>query len=252
MRNSKKKSKKQLLILLLAIICVLTIALICVDQKDPTNLSNSESTVLNPQTSGKDIENSTEYTEIPEESVKNLTMLEGNLKICEISSYMGSYVEDGSDEYVENIMMLILENQGDNYIQLANVTINHQYVFEFTTLFPGEKVMILEKNRSAYVENMEITSAELHNVAVFHEIPTMCEELLEIDVKDGMIHISNISENDFQGGKLFYKNVLNDQYLGGITYFSTIPKLEQGQSIKLSANHFQEDSSKLLFVTYGK
>lgn len=183
---------------------------------------------------------------------KSPLILEGNIRICEIGKYIGSFVEDGSDEFVENVMMIVLENQGDQYIQLANVTVNNQYMFEVTTLFPGEKIMVLEKNRTPYVENMSVTTTSIDDVALFREVPDLCEGVLKIDIKDGMVLVSNVSGKDFSSGKLFFKNKLNDKYLGGITYFLSLPELAKGQEVKLSSAHFREDSSELLFVTYAE
>lgn len=183
---------------------------------------------------------------------KSPLILEGNIRICEIGKYIGSFVEDGSDEFVENVMMIVLENQGDQYIQLANVTVNNQYMFEVTTLFPGEKIMVLEKNRTPYVENMSVTTTSIDDVALFREVPDLCEGVLKIDIKDGMVLVSNVSGKDFSGGKLFFKNKLSDKYLGGITYFLSLPELAKGQEVKLSSAHFREDSSELLFVTYAE
>ena len=217
-----------------------------VQQEDEADAEAAEKTdVTDKEENNKTEDENTVQNEAP-------AVLPGNLKVCEIGKYIGSYVEDGSDDFVDNVMMIVLENQGDEYIQLANIKINDQYVFGVTTLFPGEKVMVLEKNRSAYVENMEITSVEVFDVALFQESPTMCEETLKIEVKDGMMSVENISGKDFPGGKVFFKTVLDDRYLGGITYFSSIPKLEKGQAVKLSAGHFQEGRSKLLFVTHAE
>ena len=70
--------------------------------------------------------------------------LGSNIFLTGIDTYIGSYVEDGSDEFVENVMMITLENRGNEFVQFATIAINEKYVFEFTTLFPGQKMMILE------------------------------------------------------------------------------------------------------------
>lgn len=190
----------------------------------------------------KDEQDSAETVEIN----KNLG---SNIFLTGIDSYIGSYVEDGSDEFVENVMMITLENKGNEFVQFATIAINEKYVFEFTTLFPGEKMMILEKNRAEYTEDFEIVSAKISQVALFDNEPSLQEEILEINGEDGMIIVTNISGKYFAGGKVFYKNVLDDKYLGGITYSGRIPDLEIGQSVKMSANHYYIDSSEFLFVT---
>lgn len=198
-------------------------------------------------------QNNTERLDSTENSAgETFVMLEGNIRVSDFGRYIGGYVEDGSDEFVENVAKIVLENAGDTYIQLAQVTVNDRYVFEVTTLFPGEKVMVLEKNRTAYEEGAKITSAEIGNVAIFNQVPTLCEDILKIDSKGELLTVSNVSGKEFQGGKLFYKNRLGDSCLGGITYFITLPSLAEGQSLQISSAHFQEETSELLFVTYAE
>ena len=168
-----------------------------------------------------------------------------------IHPYIGGYIEDGSDEFVENIMMISLENKGGKNIQLATVTLNDSYIFEVTTLLPGEKMLVLEKNKAEYDENFALESAVISNVAFFDERPFVDENILEIKGEDNMIAVTNISGEDFAGGKVFYKNVLGDYYLGGITYSGSIPAMENGETVKLSAKHYLEDSSEIVFMTYA-
>ena len=65
--------------------------------------------------------------------------------IVGIGAYNGAYVEDGSDEYVDNVMMVVIENKGERNIQLAEFNINGKYEFELTTLLPQETI---RSNRS--------------------------------------------------------------------------------------------------------
>ena len=247
----KRKRTKNIIYLTTAILFLILILFLGISAKKG-NSSFHETNISSSTQGSSSLVNEDTILEDVSENVHLQMLLEHDIRICELSSYTGSYVEDGSDEYVENIMMLILENEGEDDIQFGNVIINNQYVFEFTTLLPGDKVMVLEKNRSVYAEDIKIDSAVLKQAALFSEAPSMHEDLLEITTENGMICITNISGTEFSGGKLFYKNVVNEHFLGGITYFSTIPKLQSNQSVKLSADHYEEDRSRLLFVTYGQ
>lgn len=178
--------------------------------------------------------------------------LGNNINIIEVSSYMGSYVEDGSDEYIENVMSIIVENAGDDYIQLAHIILNDEYVFELTTLRPGDRMIVLEKNRSEMERDMVITSTDIKNVAFFSEKPDLHKELLDIKEVDQGLVINNISDKTFPGGKVFYKNKVDATFLGGITYTVTIPELEKGEEVQLGVKHFNQDSSELIFVTYAE
>ncbi len=178
--------------------------------------------------------------------------LGSNINIIEVASFMGSYVEDGSDEFVENVMSITVENTGTDYIQLAHIILNEKYIFELTTLCPGDKIIVLEKNRSEMKKDMLITSTEINNVAFFDKVPSMHEELLKIAEENGILEIHNISGEAFPGGKVFYKNKIGDKYLGGITYVGTIPELKEGEGVQLGVKHFSKDTSELMFVTYAE
>ena len=98
----------------------------------------------------KETEKKSEQLELKDEQLSMKTVeinknLGSSIFLTGIDSYIGSYVEDGSDEFVENVMMITLENKGKEFVQLATVVINEKYVFEFTTLFPGQKIMVLNE-----------------------------------------------------------------------------------------------------------
>lgn len=172
--------------------------------------------------------------------------------ITSIDPYIGAFVEDGTDEYVENALSITVENNGSEYIQLMNVTIDEKYVFNITTLFPGEKMIVLEQSRAEYKRGINMDDVVVSNVALFDEEPSMHTELLEISGEDNQIFVKNISEKAFSGGKVFYKNKFEDKYIGGITYTRTIPMLKKGQTVVLDSMHYLKDSSELIFVTYAE
>lgn len=235
------KKKKFVGALILAIL-LLVVLIVKFPLETITETEGEKESISNKEISSAQIES----------NVEQEINLGSNVYVTGVDTYIGAYVEDGSDEFVENIMMLTLENKGEEYIQFATVTLNNNYIFEITTLFPGEKVLVLEKNRAEYQADFGIESAEISNVALFAECPSMNEDVLKITGEDGMITITNVSGEKFAGGKVFYKNVLDDGYLGGITYAGTIPELEADEMVKLSAKHFVNDSSEFVFVTYAK
>ena len=239
-------------IIILLLVLLAGIAAVCLMNNHKNQIQDKNKVTEESGLSGSKEEKSQKEENNAETGDEDNRMLPGDIEITEFGAYIGSYVEDGTDEFVENVAMIVLENQGEHYIQLANVTINDQYTFEVTTLFPGEKVLVLEKNRCPYEEGTSMRTAEISDVATFQEIPTMCEDILKVDVQENVLTISNIGGKEFKGGKLFYKNRLDDQYLGGITYFVTLPQLEEGYAVQLASSHFEEGRSELLFVTYAE
>ena len=177
------------------------------------------------------------------------------LYLLSVDPYSGSYVEDGSDEPVENVMAITVENEGTEPIQLSTVTLTAtdglEYSFTLTALPAGARVTVLEANRASFRSGLEISGATLSNVAGFNEPLSLHEELLTITASNQTLTIKNVSGQAFSGGRVFYKNISNDVYLGGITYTVTVPAMTADEEISLYAGHYTTGGSELLFVTYA-
>lgn len=175
--------------------------------------------------------------------------------VTTLESFSGVYVEDGTDELVENVARITLENSGTETIQLMDVVLTDragaEYTFRLTTLVPGAVMTVQEQNRAAYDPATEIVSARTENVALFDEPLSLHEELLAITTGDYSITVENISGEDFPGGRVFFKTMVNDVYHGGITYMITLPELAPGESVQRDSLHFLLSRSELMFVTYA-
>ena len=181
--------------------------------------------------------------------------LDDNLTITAIESYNGSFVEDGSDEAVEDVLMITIENNGEQTLQYAEAQLVFDDVtaeFAFSTLRPGECMIVLEKNRMEYPRKDEVTEAQIQNVIYFTEELSFCEEQLELSVMDGAFNIKNISGEDLSGNiAIYYKNKQDDVYFGGITYRVVIEGGIEKDGIKqVMTNHFKIDESEVMFVDY--
>lgn len=75
------------------------------------------------------------------------------LVIERLDGYSGVYMEDGSDDIVQDVMMLLLRNDSDRCLQLAriDVTCGGETVgFEVTDLPAGSRAVLLERSRRVY------------------------------------------------------------------------------------------------------
>lgn len=76
--------------------------------------------------------------EVEDEGVTCFT-LDGGLEITRYGKYIGLYMEDGSDEFVTNVMMIEIYNGGASAVQYAKITLTDpagDAVFTLTTLLP--------------------------------------------------------------------------------------------------------------------
>lgn len=182
--------------------------------------------------------------------------LDERLEITDIGEYTGIFMEDGSDEVVSGVLMLVVKNTGEQAVQYAEITLptdNGEAKFTLSTLPAGESVVLLEQSRMAYNGKEEVSQAAASNVAVFPEALSLAEDKLQLQVLDGALNVTNISGGDITGDVvIYYKNAASDLYYGGITYRVRIEGGIKADEIKqIMASHFSDTGSKIMFVTVG-
>ena len=198
---------------------------------------------------------------VPEPTIEEILDVEisgidTDLIIHNIGAYTGAYVEDGSNDIVTGVLMLVVGNTGEDDIQYAEIilpTKNGDAKFSLSTLPAGESIVLLEQNRMAYSGNEDATKAVFDNVALFPEPLSLRENQLRFQILDGVINVTNISGEDIDGDiVIYYKNAAADIYYGGITYRVRIEGGMKADEIKqIMASHFSDSGSKIMFVTVG-
>ena len=178
--------------------------------------------------------------------------LEGGLEITRFGQYIGLYMEDGSDEFVDNVMMILVQNTGDQSVQYARITLtgpNGDAVFSLSTLLPGQSMVVLESARKPYFDGDIYTEATLDNVALFSETPSLLEDRLQIQPLEGGFNITNISGTDISGEiAVYFKDTAGDTFYGGITYVARIPGLAADEVKQIMSANFTEKGSRVVFV----
>ena len=195
-----------------------------------------------------------EQTEVPQ-TVEGIH-LGSNVYVIGTISYTGAFMEDRTDEVVADVLGIRVTNAGEEYIQTMDIALTNGDMtaeFSLSTLFPGQTVVVLEKNRMAYSIAPEFTAAKTSSVAFFDSDPGMAEDKIQIQCLDGVINISNISGEDITGDILvYYKNYISGIYYGGITYRLRVEGgLKAGEIRQGSAAHFNTSNSTVVFATCG-
>lgn len=178
------------------------------------------------------------------------------LTLLDVDKYSGIYMEDGTDEIVTNVLMLIVRNDGDRAIQYAELTIptsGGEARFSLSTLPVGESIVLLEQSRMLWSAGEDYSNVSAGNVAVFSEPLTLCEDQLKFQTLNGVINVTNISGEEITGDiVIYYKNAAVDLLYGGITYRI---RLEGGLKVdeirQIMASHFAQSGSRIMFVTIG-
>ena len=165
------------------------------------------------------------------------------------------YMEDGTDEAVTDVMMIVLENTSEEDLQLARISIEYEDFtaeFEVTSLPAGERVVALEKNRHPETSG-DYLSIQTKNVVFFQKKMNLQEDRIKIEGANGTLEVTNISGEDIVGDiYVYYKNSARDLLYGGITYRVAVRGgLKAGESSMVIAGHYTPNNCRLVLVDCG-
>ena len=267
---NKRKNKKKSRSLLIAIsVCTVILAVLVAfvfflesrENTDDPELDITLNQVEQQTTPGTEaVDNTSETTDVDDtntsdqNNTQDVYDLGSGVIITGFIPYTGAFMEDRTDEVVTDVLAIQVTNSGEEYIQTMDIILtagDTQAQFSLSTLFPGETVVVLEKNRMAYSTAPEFEQVQTGNVALFDGHPGMCEDKLEIQCLNGVINVTNISGEDISGDILiYYKNYVGGMYYGGITYRLRIEGgLKAGEIRQGAAAHFDPNNSTVVFVT---
>lgn len=272
-KHSKKHKKKSfdwrlgLLIVLLVLLAAAIWLSVILSRSESPELSLDSSyqqevqptetnpTETNPDGSDSTVEESQAATDTEEQDPAPATedSLPDGLRIVYMTSYAGIYMEDGSDEVVSDVMMILLENTSELDLQLARIDIKYPDFtaeFEVSSLPAGEKVVLLEKNRRSMPDE-KYTSIEVRNDVFFQTEMSLMEDTFEITGGNGYLDVKNISDSATTGKVyVYYKHAASDLLYGGITFRATVNEsIAPGQTVRILTKHYSADNSRILAVT---
>lgn len=184
-----------------------------------------------------------EYEYIP------AVMLTEELRIDELKSYTGKYVEDGSDASVESVAAVKLTNTGEKNYQILEFTVTTNkdtYSFKASSVHAGEVYTILEKDKKAIKDGEKIESAELTSTVDYSAEPSIPSDSLELYETHGVLNIKNVGEQDFNSVVVYFKQTDENGFFGGITYRTSFDSIKAGEVKQFNSEHFD----KVVNITY--
>ncbi len=195
--------------------------------------------------------------------------LGNGLMIQEASSFTGTYVEDGSDHSVSNVWELMVTNTGNQDIQFLRIQAQgpgETVTFDITTLTAGSTVKVQAKEAARYPSDEKKWGYTVENLAYFQEPRSLYKDLLTISVSDHTIQLENVSDTDLTKDiYVYYKNTDTREaakgddnehqtvFNGGITYrVKFAGGLASGETAQVQTQHYNEQSSRIMYVTCGE
>lgn len=173
------------------------------------------------------------------------------LVIRSITSYDGTYIEDGSDSDISGVTVIILENTGDTEVEYASITVNREGTelqFEASALPAGETVVVQEKNRVLF-EGGNYTDCSA-DVAEIEEFDMSSDQIRVDETGDQTLTVTNLTDENIPAVRIFYKFYMEDEdtYVGGITYTAKITGLDANASVEITPSHYLKGSSRIMMI----
>ena len=174
-----------------------------------------------------------------------------DLVIQSIRSYDGVFLEDGSNRDVTGISAMVLVNQGQTGVALAEITLTQGTTvlkYKATSIPAGATLVVQEATAAKYVNSKYTTCSA--NVAQGDTF-ALSEGMVKVEeIENGTLLVTNLTDETISRVRVFYKFAFEKGkiYVGGITYTAELTALKPGQSAKLTASHFAAGSSEVVMV----
>lgn len=186
---------------------------------------------------------------------KGVCSLGNGVVIRSVTKYSGTFVEDGADRDVEDIIQLRVENTSEEDIQFLRIKAeqgeNTAY-FDITTLPAGSTVDVQESSAMEYSNWIENCTYSIENLALFREDRSLYPDMFTVTAQDGWISVENHSSQDITSDLyVYFKNMDDDVFSGGITYRVKFSGgIPAGETAEEQSIHYLSDKSKIMYLTY--
>lgn len=267
-KNKKKNDTRTTLFVILAAVLILAaiIAAVLLLTKTPTQDKEN-----NVPESTESLERTTAANfpfEIPGFTLvedAEVGTLNETLSVLGVGKYSGSYFEDASDDSVLDILAIVVQNTGDDWISDATISMEcngSTAVFTIASL-PGQTcAILLDRNRMVCPTDAVLRAPVCSscNIGVDGVVFDFGEDFSLPTNGGDVLVLRNISGQEITSDALlYYKSVARYGkheevlYLGGITYsYRFNGPIRDGEERQASPDHFTKDGSAILYMTYEK
>ncbi len=172
-----------------------------------------------------------------------------------VGTYSGTFVEDGLDEQVTDVLTIVVQNISSDLIEYGLITLDcggETASFELSALPAGSYVLVMEKNRLTYNDTMELSKPTCEQYAEPNNLVMDFGNDFKVYPSDGVINIENISGRDIESDvSLFYKNYEYGLFFGGITYRARFSGgVKAGQIAQCMQQHYSLEKSAIMYMSY--
>lgn len=172
-----------------------------------------------------------------------------------MGTYSGTYVEDGSNEQVTDVLTIVVKNISSDLVEYGLITVDcggETATFELSALPAGSYALVMEKNRLTYDNTMVLSKPICEQYAEPNNLITDFGNDFNVYPSDGVINIENISGRDIESVvSLFYKNYEYGLFIGGITYRARFSGgIKAGEIAQCMQQHYSLEKSAIMYMSY--
>lgn len=175
-----------------------------------------------------------------------------DLVIEKLAPYTGIYVEDGTNQQITDVAMLMVSNNGTTALEYAEINVafgEEMLTFHISALPAGERLVAQEAGKKQIPDKG----------------PTGCSALViqnsgmeavnsSVSVKDdgkGGLIIENLTADPIPTVRVFYKYYMADEdvFIGGIAFTVKVSRLPASGTTTVRPSHFSSESSRIVMIS---
>jgi len=165
-----------------------------------------------------------------------------------LSTYDGSFFEDGSGREVRDVAAVMLYNSKDTIIPYAFVAIyteNCRYTFEVSMLPPKSAVLVPEQNAKTLKENRIVQ-------AYGWAAGSALENPVKINIEEigmGSLKITNESGLKIHNLTIYHRTYIPEEefYMGGTAFITEIPYIAPGETVNADPSNYAAGYSRVVY-----
>ena len=150
-----------------------------------------------------------------------------NLQIEKLAPYSGIFVEDGTNQQVTDVAMIMVKNTGGDVVEYAEITVEYAdktLTFQITALPAGERMVVQEKTGSSVPKGVAGRASAL---VVHRTQMNITPEISVSDNGDNSLTVKNLTNQTIPTVRVFYKYYMENEnmFVGGIAFTVRITSL---------------------------
>jgi hypothetical protein len=171
------------------------------------------------------------------------------LLLHNLAIYDGPFYEDGTGREVLNVAAIVMENSGNTMISFAQLKLRTEtgiYEFEAMMIPPHAKVLVPEKNATAYKDSV-VLNCQGWTVDA-RDMPAYPITVMPMSI--GTVRVLNLSDTPLADLHLYHRTYLaeSDLFVGGVVFETVIPSIAAKSFTEVRPAYYAGGYSEIVYI----